>query len=93
MNQEEQEISKLFLDGFIADLEEYPEHYQIMFDVPIEKIKADPEYYYTLPVDGAQMNIHRRTPGNTTPNTQKPKTPAQTMRKQPNTKDSTPTLF
>ena len=57
MTEGEREIEQLFLDAFIADLEEYPEHYEIMYDVPIEKIKADPAYFYDLPIDGPCFDI------------------------------------
>lgn len=44
----EKEINKLFLEGFISELDEHPEHYEDVYGVPIEKIKENPEYYYNL---------------------------------------------
>ena len=59
MIEERREIEALFLEAFIEELNDYPEHYEILYGVPINKIKADPEYYYNLEPEGAGFDYRQ----------------------------------
>jgi hypothetical protein len=49
-NNQVLEIERLFYSNFLDDLEDNPDHYEWLYETSIDKIKADPEYYYNLDV-------------------------------------------